>query len=84
MEGYRVIFDQSSKTVGFAKSVCGPAVGLSGPFEAKAGRVQFFCIITVCCAFITLSLMKNCGAMHKRNQWQCRSNCSCGSGVGIQ
>lgn len=35
MEGYRVVFNQSSKTVGFAKSVCGPAVGLSGPFETK-------------------------------------------------
>lgn len=45
MEGYRVVFNQSSKTVGFAKSVCGPAVGLSGPFEIKTGRVQFFVLL---------------------------------------
>lgn len=45
MEGYRIVFNQSSKTVGFAKSVCGPAVGLSGPFEAKTGRVQFFILL---------------------------------------
>jgi hypothetical protein len=82
MEGYRVVFNQSSKTVGFAKSVCGPAVGLSGPFETK-GRVRFFYIITVYCAFITSSQMKKCGGMHKRNQWQCRSHCSCGRGLGI-
>jgi hypothetical protein len=45
MEGYRVVFNQSSKTVGFAKSVCGPAVGLSGPYETKTGRVPFFVLL---------------------------------------
>jgi hypothetical protein len=47
MEGYRVVFNQSSKTVGFAKSVCGPAVGLSGPFETKTGRVQFIILLLI-------------------------------------
>lgn len=35
MEGFRIVFNQSSKTVGFAKSVCGPTVSLSGPFETE-------------------------------------------------
>jgi hypothetical protein len=37
MEGFRIVFNQSSKTVGFAKSVCGPAVSLSGPFGTETG-----------------------------------------------
>jgi hypothetical protein len=40
MEGFRIVFNQSSKTIGFAKSVCGPAVSLSGPFETETGGLS--------------------------------------------
>jgi hypothetical protein len=40
MEGFRIVFNQSSKTVGFAKSVCGPTVSLSGPFETETGGLS--------------------------------------------
>ncbi|KDR08609.1 beta-secretase 1-like [Zootermopsis nevadensis] len=35
MEGFRIVFNRSSKTVGFAKSPCGPAVDVFGPFKTK-------------------------------------------------
>jgi hypothetical protein len=47
MEGFRIVFNQSDRTVAFAKSVCGPAVGIRGPFKTKQGRIQFlfnYCI----------------------------------------
>jgi hypothetical protein len=40
MEGFRIVFNQSSKTVGFAKSMCGPTVSLSGPFETETGGLS--------------------------------------------
>lgn len=40
MEGFRIVFNQSSKTIGFAKSTCGPAVSLSGPFETETGGLS--------------------------------------------
>ncbi|XP_069696307.1 beta-secretase 1-like isoform X2 [Periplaneta americana] len=35
MEGFRIVFNRSSKTVGFAKSHCGPSVNLFGPVTTK-------------------------------------------------
>jgi hypothetical protein len=49
MEGFRIVFNRSSKTVGFAKSACGPAVGMFGPFKTKPGRVQFLFSYCVLC-----------------------------------
>jgi hypothetical protein len=56
MEGFRIVFNQSSKTVGFAKSVCGPAVSLSGPFEAETGGYGL-CLL---CIFSFQGLSMSC------------------------
>lgn len=51
MEGFRIVFNRSSKTVGFAKSPCGPAVDVFGPFKTKRGKVKF---VFNCCMLCLL------------------------------
>lgn len=35
MQGFKVVFNRSDKTVGFTPSLCGPKVNIYGPFEVK-------------------------------------------------
>ncbi|PSN29455.1 Beta-secretase 1 [Blattella germanica] len=79
MEGFHIIFNRSSKTIGFSKSDCGPSVGLRGPFKTRTDLLKR-CInptppppvsaLTVA-AYVVAALMSVCCVMfmYLLSQW---------------